>query len=545
MKKIVHFLFLPLLLLAACQSAPSPSHPHHAVTDSLLGELDRAIASRPQYAAQRYARIDSLQALFAEATTLPEIRNIQEELYLAYEGFQLDSALFYAQSLYGLLANDSDSLARARSLMSVSFVKCAMGLFRESKALLDSLPAFHDTADVMRFNQFSYSIYHQLYSNAIDDTERAAYLDSVIVCQQRILDVMPPGTLSYDITRAALLRYRGATWEALSCLQTAMREHPCRLDEEAILARELAIIYASIGQDENAYGFYAYSALADLRDGKRSYTSLPNLAVLLYESGDVERAYRYILCALDDINFCHSKVGLMQIDTYLPVIISTYSYRAARYQHQQRILMVVIITLSLLLIGMALLVGLFRRRQRRMERLMLERDNQLAEFTERMDRVASELRDANRTKEECIGQVFNLCSVYLDRQDLFSKTVGNMLRSNQSKELLKLVDDKNRTHKDLRELFHSFDVLFLTVYPHFVEDFQGLLRSGETLVIPEGDLLSPELRIYALVRLGINDSVKIAGFLHFTPQTIYNYRQKMRARTDLSKEEFLARIRTL
>lgn len=545
MKRYILTLFLVGFLFSACQHMQSPSPKFQPVTDSLLLELDRAVASRPLFIKQKYARIDSLQSLFADATTLTDIMDLQEQLYREYESFQVDSALFYAQSLCWLMENSDDTLALARARMNVIAVQCSMGLFRESKSLLDSLPVFHDTADVRRFNQIGYSVYHQLYNNALDDVDRVAYLDSIIACYQRILHTLPSGTLDYDITNAAILRYQGRPWEALSCLQSSMRIHPCRLDEQPILARELASLYASIGQNEDAYGYYAYSALADLRGLKRIYTSLPNLAVLLYSSGDVERAYKYVLCAMNDVSFSRSKAGLMQLDTYLPIIISTYSYRASRYHHLIRVLQIIILLLVLLLVGMALLAGYRRRRERRMQSQILERDNQLRELEERMEHVASELREANRTKEECIGQVFNLCSVYLDRQDRFSKTVGNMLHTNKTKELLKLVDDKGRTHEDLRELFHSFDAIFLSIYPHFVEDFQTLLRPDETLLIPEGELLSPELCIYALVRLGITDSVKIAGFLHFTPQTIYNYRQKMRSRTDLSKEEFLDRVRSL
>ena len=541
-------LFVPLLLVVAlltgCHPVPDMSRPHQALTDSLLTELDLAIANHPRYIRQRYARIDSLKALFTEATSLPAIMSTQEQLYNEYGSILLDSALYYAQSLHDLLEGSSDSMAVARSVMNIISMKCSMGMIGESLAQYNALPRYADPAYARRLSSLGYAIYHQLYSNAIDDAARAAYVDSIIVCHRRILEVTPPHTLDYEVTRAAILRYQERPWEALSCLQQAVRDYPCRLDEQPILSRELAINYATIGQDEDAYRYYAYSAIADLRAGKRVYTSLPHLAVLLDMSGDVERAYRYVLQAMTDIKDCHSKVGLMQLDSYLPILVSTFSYRAMLYQHQVNILIVILVVLVLLLAGMVVMAFRLRRGQRRLREQIGERDALLARQRERMDVVASELREANHAKEECIGQVFNLCSDYLNRQDLFGKTVSNMLRGNQHKELQKLVDDKNRTHKDLREFFHNFDAIFLSVYPHFVEDFQSLLRPDEPLVIPEGELLSPELRIYALIRLGITDNGQIAGFLHFTPQTIYNYRQKMRSRTDLSKDEFFARIRT-
>ena len=100
-------------------------------------------------------------------------------------------------------------------------------------------------------------------------------------------------------------------------------------------------------------------------------------------------------------------------------------------------------------------------------------------------------------------------------------------------------------NEDLNQLFRNFDIFFLELFPDFIERFNSLLRPGEQIEVKGDNLLSPELRIYALVRLGINDSTKIASFLHYSTQTVYNYRLKTRNRSDLPKNEFVQRVQHL
>ena len=93
--------------------------------------------------------------------------------------------------------------------------------------------------------------------------------------------------------------------------------------------------------------------------------------------------------------------------------------------------------------------------------------------------------------------------------------------------------------------YKNFDAIFLHVYPSFVSDFNELLLPEERIVLKEGELLNTELRIYALVRLGINDSVKIAELLHCSPQTVYNNRLKVRNKASVPKEQFAETVRLL
>ena len=154
------------------------------------------------------------------------------------------------------------------------------------------------------------------------------------------------------------------------------------------------------------------------------------------------------------------------------------------------------------------------------------------------------LKEANYVKEECIGATFALCSTYIDKLDAFRKTVGRLVRANMWSELREEVSGPAVSTDDLKQFYKSFDTLFLSIYPDFVKDFNELLRPEEQISVKPGEL-NTELRIYALVRLGINDSVKIASLLHCSPQTVYNNRLRTRNKAAGSKDSFAEAVKSL
>ena len=140
---------------------------------------------------------------------------------------------------------------------------------------------------------------------------------------------------------------------------------------------------------------------------------------------------------------------------------------------------------------------------------------------------------------------FSICSSYISKLEEYRKNVNRKLKTGQVEELKSWSASTSIVQSELKEFYHSFDAIFLHVYPDFVDDFNALLRPEERVVLKEGELLNTELRIYALVRLGINDSVKIAEFLHCSPQTVYNNRLRTRNKAVIPKENFAEVVRSL
>ncbi len=179
-----------------------------------------------------------------------------------------------------------------------------------------------------------------------------------------------------------------------------------------------------------------------------------------------------------------------------------------------------------------------------MQAQLTESNNNLQQLNTQLSEQGKALVESNRIKEEYIGQLFNLCSQYISESENKRTKMLGRIKMGKIKELQEQLSYSTMS-QDLNRLFHNFDVIFLKLFPDFIERFNALLRPDEQIEVKGKHLLTPELRIYALVRLGINDSTKIASFLHYSPQTVYNYRMKVRNRSDIPKDQFIAHIQNL
>jgi len=175
-----------------------------------------------------------------------------------------------------------------------------------------------------------------------------------------------------------------------------------------------------------------------------------------------------------------------------------------------------------------------------------EINQRLEESIAQLATANASLKEADLVKEEYIGYVFSLCSNYISKMDEYRKNINRKVKVKQYDEILKLTDKSTLVQDELKEFYQNFDSLFLRIYPNFIDDFNKLLQEEERIEPRKnGELLNTDLRIYALIRLGISDSVKIAEFLHCSPQTVYNNRLKIRNKTNLSKDDFLVELQKL
>src|SRR5690606_1393472 len=154
------------------------------------------------------------------------------------------------------------------------------------------------------------------------------------------------------------------------------------------------------------------------------------------------------------------------------------------------------------------------------------------------------LDEANLIRERYIGYYINQCAVYLDKLDEFRKNVSRKIKAGQLDELQKLSASTTTLEKDAHELYTDFDSTFLEVYPDFVAEFNALLREDERYVLKKNQL-NTELRIFALIRLGITDVNQIATFLRYSIQTIYNYKSKVKGKAAIDPEHFEENVKKL
>ena len=277
------------------------------------------------------------------------------------------------------------------------------------------------------------------------------------------------------------------------------------------------------------------SSIADMKSAVREYISLRKLAVLLYQEGDIDRAYSYLKLCMDDAVFCNARLRILEILQIFPLINDTYQQKAEKQQEQMKWALVSISLLSIFLLIAIFYVYKQMKRVAAARHEVIDANKRLKELNEELHRYNLQLKEANHIiaensylKEEYIGRYMDQCSVYLEKMDNYRRSLGKIAATGKVDELYKNIKSSKFIEEELKEFYANFDNTFLQLFPTFVEDFNTLLAEGEQIYPKVNERMSTELRIFALIRLGITDSVKIAQFLRYSVTTIYNYRTKVR-----------------
>ena len=486
--------------------------------DSLLRVLDASVQGRERYTLERQSQINALQCQLKATRSDAELLEIYQELFGKYSAYRMDSALWAANRCVEVAQRMPVASHLYSARMRVAEVMIGTGIHK---------------------------VYTLMASYAFSEELQASYSRLAYQYKDSILRVKRPDSQGYQLTLGDKLLYEGKYDEAIGVLEGCYDIHSQKDFSLAIPSVALASVYGAKGDHKQEKKYLTISAIADVQSGTKEYISLWKLANLLYGEGDIERAYTYMECSMQDATFCNARYRTMEISGMLPVINSTYE---AKLHEEKEQLVTLFIWISIL--AAVLLVALVYI-YHQMKRLSLARktmddmNKELKHINGDLQEQNARLQESNRVKEEYIGYVFNMCSVYIDKQEEFRKMLARKVKAGQLDDLVKTIHSTTFVTGELKEFFHTFDSVFLKLYPKFVNDFNNLLQENERIYPKEGELLTPELRVFALIRLGISDSGKIATFLHYSSQTVYNYRLKVRSKSFLSKEDFLNMVQKI
>ena len=278
----------------------------------------------------------------------------------------------------------------------------------------------------------------------------------------------------------------------------------------------MANILHAEGNISESLRYYALSAITDIECSVKENQSIYELSMILYELGDIETAYRFILASIEDAAFCNAQMRVYNASRMLPVIEEAHQKETKKHE---RLMIASLLVVSLLVCGLILVVVVLVRQMRK------------------LSRARARLHAANNIKDEYMGQFLELCTVYIKRLDSFTKLVTRKLNSGQVEDLLRLTRSARFNDEQHREFYKAFDLAFLKIYTTFVDDVNALLRPEERYTVETPGTLNNELRIYALIRLGINDGQKIAEFLKYSVNTIYTYRNRIKNKA-INRETF-------
>lgn len=549
MKKILSLVYI------LCFSALTSSFAQNKNIKDLYEQLDQAIKQSQYYINQKESRITKIKKQSWQGHTPQQLLTAYYKLYEEYKAYQSDSSIYYIHQAIDLAKrnNMKSDITKLRSLLALQY--STSGAFTEALHVLQSI----DKKTLNNSNKKDYYIafYHVYgelgFSNIHIDTDLSQeFYNKQNCCRDTLFSILSPNSEDYLMRKEVLLTSQNKLKEALKINDIRLSKCKKGSHEYGIVAYYRYLIYRSLKDEDMVKYWLLQSAICDVKCAINDQASLWILAEILSKEKDVERSYKYINFSWNaNKRFC-TRIRGWQISPVLGTIDNNYQAELKKANHR---LIFAIICVSLLVIALALLtfyvnkqksyLSKARNELKKTNTQLEELNNKLSSTNGMLKASNDKLNESNGVKEEYIGQFLGACSHYIDKLDKMRLNVNKMVKNKQYNELYSMTKSSEVKEQELEELYANFDKVFLNLFPNFVEDLNGLLKEEYQIHLSSPNKLSAIVRVFALIRLGIDDSTKIAEFLHYAVNTIYNYRAKLRNGAINDRNEFEKKVREL
>lgn len=524
---------------------------------SLLEQIDEAIEASPQTVSRYEQQIEETRLQYRHAHQSGEKYQLAFRLYEQYKSFMNDSALYYLKEAENQAAKQGKT-ADVGNCMALKAFQCStVGYYNEALAFLKSINKQQlDSIGLRNYYQSQMHVYGELGYYSIIPSMKEQYFKLQTTYRDSLFALLDHQDQDYLMYRIQELNGRGNKEEARKISDQWVRQVSPESRDYAI-----ACYYRWLSNEspDEAMYWLAQSALSDVRHAVMDQASLLSLAEILNDKGDLDRSYRYIRFTWDCNNRFNTRMRSWQITPILNVIENNYQKAVERNTKGLTMSIVAVSALALLLL-IALFLVHRRREQLASARNALHESNaqlstvnaqlsaqkdELSALNAQLSTLNAQLTESNRVKEEYIGRFMSLCAQYIDKLDNYRKMVNRKMKNKELDELFQISKSTELKEKELEELYENFDTVFLHLFPNFVDGFNALLQP-EMRIHPKGEnRLTTDIRIFALIRLGFEDSSKIAEFLHYSVNTIYNYRARIKNGALGNREEFETRVKML
>lgn len=485
----------------------------------------------------------------------PQLLTAYYKLYEEYQTYKSDSSIYYIHQAIDLAKrnNMKSDITKLRSLLALQY--STSGAFTEALHVLQSI----DKKTLNNSNKKDYYIafYHVYgelgFTNINIDTELSQEFYSKQDCyRDTLFSILSPNSEDYLMRKEVLLTSQNKLKEALKINDIRLSKCKKGSHEYGIVAYYRYLIYRSLKDEDMVKYWLLQSAICDVKCAINDQASLWILAEILSKEKDVERSYKYINFSWKATKKFCTRIRSWQISPVLGTIDHHYQAELKKANHR---LIFAIICVSLLVIALALLTFYVNKQKsylsnarnelKKTNTQLEELNNKLSSTNGMLKASNDKLNESNGVKEEYIGQFLGACSHYIDKLDKMRLNVNKMVKNKQYNELYSMTKSSEVKEQELEELYANFDKIFLNLFPNFVEDLNGLLKEECQIHLSSPNKLSAIVRVFALIRLGIDDSTKIAEFLHYAVNTIYNYRAKLRNGAINDRNEFEKKVREL
>jgi tetratricopeptide (TPR) repeat protein len=527
-----------------------------ANVDSLQSVLNSRLSQRAAFDQKKIHFIESIRKdLYRDYASPQQRYQNYDRLLNAYKSYVHDSAYVYCKKLNqtARLLNDPEKINLSK--VKMGFVLISAGMFKEGLDTLKLVDAtkleekerlgylflqarsHFDLADYDRISDYFVS-YNQIGLN---------YCDSIMGDAKK-------GSYEY-LAAEGLKSIRQQKYLQASRVYEQILNLKQSYQDSAINLSCLSFTYFELKKTNHGLENLIKAAIIDNTHSTKEGVALTNLANYLYQQGDIKTAFTYINYAIDDAIFYGARHREAQISNIMPIIQSEKVNGIEKEKSRLKVYASTITVLVIIVIIFAFITLRQLGKLRKADRLIVEKNadlnnanhslktviSELDKSNKSLSRINSKLDEANLIKDEYIGYFFNMHSSYIDKIDKLKRAIEKNIKTQQFSEISYILNKLN-INIERENLFYSFDEVFLNLFPDFIGDFNALFEDTNRIELQQHKLLNTELRIFALIRLGINDNETIAKILNYSVNTIYTYKTKVKNRSFIPNDEFEHRI---
>jgi len=495
----------------------------YAMQASEIAQLDYELQKKADYDRQKHQRIEAIAQNKALSTYERYVLLFEE-----YQSFNYDTAFSYVNKMVDEARLLSHPEYQAKAELKRAFIYLSSGLFHESLAVFSSLrPDELSVEDRIYYYTHFARLKYDMADYVQGDLSYIYIREGNALSEKALALIEPSDTVLYWSTSALYKVKMNDYARAIEQFKLALACSTITEHEKAIAYSSMAHAYVLQNQTDIADTYLIQAAISDLRSSTKETIALALVAQRLHQEGDLQHAAYYIRMAMDDAEYYNARHRQLSVGRIMPIIeqeqLLTLEQTNHRIALQSMMLYILLTALFLTLIILGNRMRAIRKAQRTIQTMN------------------DKLLETNRIKEEYIGSSCCSMSDLLTRLERYERFVRRKAQEKRTDELV-VIPNYIDAHTCRRDFYKQFDQSFLHIFPNFIRDFNALLRDSEELTVKSNELLSTELRIFALIRLGINDNNQISKVLDYSINTVYTYKTRVRNRSDLDNDAFYRAI---
>lgn len=527
--------YLAFILYCVSLSGKGIPYPN----EKLLKELDQTICSKKQYHALRETRLCKLKSQLAQTTDPEEKHTLCGQLFHEYLHYQADSALYYINLRQSYLQQGNHSSITDETHINRAEVYGVIGMYTEALAELKKV-----NVTQIKKDQSLYSYYLQTYracygwlADYTAEAQAGNYCKLMVEHYRDSIAALHLSNADDVINEAEKMLYHAQPHKAINLLKPLLHDS-ISSKHRAYANYYLSEAFEAIKDTVNQIKYLVHTTLLDIQMAEREYASLQKLALLMYQTGHIDRAYRYLTCSIEDAVAANARLRFLEIAQIYPIIDRAYSTLKAKEKTTSRNMLISISLLAVLLIFTSFYLYYW------MKKLSVMRKN-LYTTNQQLIKANQSLQETGKIKEVYITKYLDKCVNYLEKLEQYRRSLEKLAMASKTNELFKAIKSEEFLRNERKVFYQEFDKSFLDLFPNFIHDFNQLLQEDASIFPKKEEQLTTELRIFALIRLGVTDANHIAHFLGYSLATVYNYRSKIRNKAKGDKDTFEQEVMNL